>query len=120
MALSTVHIVDKATDLIERERRRPNKSSTNVAIARQPFGDEVRKPLSIPTFIDDYNHYIGGVDLANQYKAAYKTHKSIRRSWSCILLALIDIIVVNSYQISYLATLKRSSSLKQLPKHSDF
>jgi Transposase IS4 len=112
MALSTVYIVDKATDLIERERRRLNKSSTNVVIARQPFGDKVRKPLSILTFIDDYNHYIGGVDLVNQYRAAYETYKSIRRSWFCILLALIDIIVVNSYRISYLAALERSSSPK--------
>jgi Transposase IS4 len=120
MALSIIYTVDKATDLVKRERHRPNKSSTNTAIARQPFGDEVRKPLSISTFIDDYNHYIGGVDLANQYRAAYETHKSIRRSWFCILLALIDITVVNSYRISYLAALKRSSSLKQLPKHSDF
>jgi hypothetical protein len=92
MALSTVHTVDKATDLIKRERRRLNKSSTNAAIAHQPFGDKVRKPLFIPTFINDYNHYIEGVDLANQYRATYETHKSIRRSWFCILLTLIDIV----------------------------
>ena len=97
MALSTVHIVDKATDLVKRERRRPNKSSINAAIARQPFREEVRKALSILKFIDDYNHYMGGVDLINQYRATYETHKSIRRSWFCVLLALLDIIVVNSY-----------------------
>ena len=65
MTLSTVHTVDKATDLIERERRRPNKSSTNAVIARQPFGKDVRKTLSISTFIDDYNHHIKDVDLTN-------------------------------------------------------
>ena len=103
MALLTVHTVDKATDLVKRERRRLNKSSTNANIARQPFREEIRKTLSIPTFIDDYNHYMGGVDLINQYRAAYKTHKSIRRSWFYILLALLDIIIVNSYRISYIA-----------------
>ena len=32
MTLSTVHTVDKATDLIKRKRRRLNKSSTNAVI----------------------------------------------------------------------------------------
>ena len=80
MALSTMHIVDKATDLVKRERRRPNKSSTNAVIARQPFRDATRKVMSILTFINDYNHYIGGVDLTNQYRATYETHKPMRRS----------------------------------------
>ena len=35
MTLSTVHAVDKVTDLVERERRRrPNKLSTNAVIVR--------------------------------------------------------------------------------------
>ena len=105
MALSTVYTVNKATDLVKRERRRPNKSSINAVIARQPFREEVRKTLSIPTFIDDYNHHMRGVDLINQYRAAYETHKSIRRSWFYILLAFLDITVVNSYRISYIAAL---------------
>ena len=65
MALSTVHIVDKVTDLIEHERRRSNKSSTNVAIAHQSFREDVRKTLSISTFINDYNHHMRDVNLVN-------------------------------------------------------
>ena len=65
MTLSTVHTVDKVTDLIEYERRRPNKSSTNVVIVRQSFKEEIRKTLSISTFIDDYNHHMRDVDLVN-------------------------------------------------------
>ena len=80
MTLSTVYTVDKITDLIERERRRSNKSSTNVNIVRQSFKKEVRKSLSIPTFINDYNYYIRDVDLVNQYRTVYETYKSIRRS----------------------------------------
>jgi uncharacterized protein YdeI (YjbR/CyaY-like superfamily) len=41
--LSTVHTVHNVTDLIERERRRPNKTSTNAAMVRKAFGDAVRK-----------------------------------------------------------------------------
>ena len=97
MALLTIHIVDKATDLVKRERRRPNKLSMNAVIARQSFREEVRKTLSISTFINDYNHHMRGVDLINQYRAAYETHKPIRRNWFYILLTFLDIIVVNSY-----------------------
>jgi hypothetical protein len=31
-------------------------------------GDAVRKTLPIPVFVDDYNHNMGDVDLANQLK----------------------------------------------------
>ena len=34
MILFTVHTVNKVTDLVERERRRSNKSSTNAVIVR--------------------------------------------------------------------------------------
>ena len=99
MTLSTVYIVNETTDLVERERRRSNKLSTNVVITRQSFGKEVRKTLSISTFIDNYNHYMRDVDLVNQYRITYEMHKSIRRSWFYILLVLLDISIVNSYRI---------------------
>ena len=80
MILSTIYTVNKVIDLVERERRRLNKSSTNVVIFRQSFKEEVRKLLSILTFINDYNHYIKDVNLINQYKTVYEIHKSIRRN----------------------------------------
>ena len=55
LALTTLHTVHTAEDFIERERRRPSKISTNAAVVRKPFGDEVRKKIIIPRFIDDYN-----------------------------------------------------------------
>ena len=65
MILFTVYTVDKITDLVERERGRPNKLSTNVTITCQSFKEEVRKTLSISKFIDDYNHYTRNVNLVN-------------------------------------------------------
>ena len=102
MTLSTVHTVDKVTNLIERKRRRPNKSSTNIIVVRQSFKEEVRKTLSISTFINDYNYYIKDVNLVNQYRTMYETYKLIRKSWFCILLILLDILIVNNYRISYI------------------
>jgi hypothetical protein len=65
LALSIVHIVHTSTNLIERERRRPNKMNTNAAIVRKFFEDNVRKKLSISIFIDDYNYKMGSVDIGN-------------------------------------------------------
>jgi hypothetical protein len=39
-ALSTVHTVIKNSDWIERDRKRPARTSTNAGITRKPFGDE--------------------------------------------------------------------------------
>jgi hypothetical protein len=47
---------------IFRMRKRPKKTASNAKITREPFRDKSTKILSIPTFIDDYNHYMGGVD----------------------------------------------------------
>jgi hypothetical protein len=80
LALSIIYIMHISTTLIERERRRSNKTNTNVVIARKFFGDDVRKKLFIFTFIDDYNYKIGGVDIGSQYRIEYETHKSIFRN----------------------------------------
>jgi hypothetical protein len=65
LALSNVYTMDQAEDFREKVRKRPAKTSTNSRIVRRVFGDNHKKELQIPCFIDDYNHYMGGVDLAN-------------------------------------------------------
>jgi hypothetical protein len=79
-ALSTIHTVHQDCDWIERDRKRPAKTSTNAGIARKPFGDKSVKKPSIPLLIDDYNHHMGGVDIANQLRANYETHQKAWRS----------------------------------------
>jgi hypothetical protein len=80
LALSNIHTVDRTEDFREKVHRRPAKTSTNGRIIRHIFVNESIKSLSIPCFIDDYNQYIGGVDLANQFREEYKTHRSILRT----------------------------------------
>ena len=50
-----------------RSRNRPSATSTNASITRPIFGDSARKTLPIPTAINDYNHFMGGIDITNQY-----------------------------------------------------
>jgi hypothetical protein len=71
--------MDKVEDFREKARKRPAKTSTNGRIVRKVFREEYMKDLQIPCFIDDYNQYMGGVDLANQFREVYGTHRSIFR-----------------------------------------
>lgn len=54
-----------------RKRRRPKITSTNGRKIRGIWGDQPTKILPIPTFIDDYNHNMGGVDIADQLRSYY-------------------------------------------------
>jgi hypothetical protein len=78
LCLSTLHSADS---FVACRRKRPGKTSTNGTIARRVFGEEVIKELEIPIFINDYNHYMNGVDLANQSRSSYEVHLKGYRNW---------------------------------------
>jgi hypothetical protein len=99
LALSNIHTVDKVEDFKETTRRCPAKTSTNGRIVQKGFGSEHIKDLQIPSFIDDYNHYMGGVDLANQFREVYETHKPILRTWWPLFYWLIDIVCINACRL---------------------
>jgi hypothetical protein len=80
LALSTIHTIHTVNDFVARQRKRPAKTSTSARIVRRVFGEDLIKELEIPVFIDDYNHNIGGVDIANQLRESYETHKATRRN----------------------------------------
>jgi hypothetical protein len=102
LALSNIHTVDKADDFREKARKRPAKTSTNGRIVRRVFGSDYVKDLQIPCFIDDYNQYMGGVDLANQYREAYETHQPTLRTWWPLFYWLIDVACINAYRLHQL------------------
>ena len=77
MALSNIHTIHTVNDFIARQRKRPAKTSTSGSIVRAVFRDDPIKELLIPVFIDDYNHNMGGVDIANQLRETYETHRAI-------------------------------------------
>ena len=67
--------VDNGRKTVKRLRRRPPKTATNARTSRAAFGDQVRKELSIPEFINMYNHYMNGVDNADQLRCYYTTQR---------------------------------------------
>ncbi|RHZ72562.1 hypothetical protein Glove_242g165 [Diversispora epigaea] len=63
--LTTIHEINGSENRIERIRRRPRETSTNAAKVHAIFGNASKKALPIPCIIDNYNHFMGGVDIAD-------------------------------------------------------
>ena len=102
LALSNIHTVHNTNDFRDKVRKRPAKTSTNARIVRAVFNQEPTKELQIPRFIDDYNQYMGGVDLANQFRESYETHKATQRNWWPLFYWLIDVACINAYRLHQL------------------
>ncbi len=101
-------------DTILRLRKRPKKTASNAAITRKPFRDQSTKILSILLFIDCYNQNMGGVDQANQLRAAFTTHfpRNRKEFFSEVFFA-IDIAVVNSYKLNLTLNKLKISFIKK-------
>ena len=112
LALSTLH---SPSDFVARERRRPAKTSTNGALVRKIFGEDVTKELDIPVFINDYNHYMGAVDQGNQLRASYTCHHKSYCNWLPLFYFFIDAAIVNAYQLQYVYHLQQDVPRKDLP-----
>lgn len=78
---TTIH---NGTEWVVRNRKRPKGTSTSTIITKQPFyminppagckeSYEHIRILPILGAIDDYNHYMGGVDIADQLRAGFTT-----------------------------------------------
>ena len=89
--------VSDGTKKIVRRRRRPAKSATNARTSRIVFGDAVVKDLAIPDYIDMYNHFMNGVDIADQLRSYYNTQKSHWKSWKALWHFLLDTTITNAY-----------------------
>ena len=87
----------KESELVR--RRRPAMTATNARTSRAVFGDEVTKDLWIPQFIDAYNYFMNGLDVADQLRSYYNTQKTHRKNWKPLWYLLLDVAVINSFLI---------------------
>jgi hypothetical protein len=67
LGLSTIHTVHKASSWGNLKRNRPGSTSTNAAITGKFFGDSAFMILDILSWVNNYNHNMNAVDLANQH-----------------------------------------------------
>jgi hypothetical protein len=88
-------------ELIVRNRGRPRATSTAAKSVQAEFGDAVRKNLAILCVIDEYNHKMGQVDLADQYRAGNPGLCQICcGGWHALFRFLFNTALVNSYLLS--------------------
>ncbi|PWW75376.1 hypothetical protein C7212DRAFT_46744, partial [Tuber magnatum] len=85
------------------KRKKPEKTSTNASAARRPFSSyEHEKLLPIPMLVNDYNKYMGGVDIADQLPSNYPCHPTSRRNWLPLWFWILDTTITNMYIITHL------------------
>ena len=65
--------------VVIRHRKQLATTSTLAKTARKAFGLASEKDLPIPKFVDDYNHYMGYVDQADQLRATNPGLRHVRR-----------------------------------------
>ena len=94
--VSTIHRVES---IIERVRRRPRFTQMNRGHVDNIWGERGKKNIYIPSLVDDYNHWMGGVDLADQRIAYYMPDLRCRRNWIPIFIQLLGMIRNNSYVV---------------------
>ena len=116
--VTTVH---DGKDSVIRSRRRPPKTASNSASSRQAFGqNEAVKDLPVPEFIDAYNHYMNGVDQADQLRAYHTSQRPHRRTWLPLWHFLLDTTITNCWRIAQTSSKSRFRRQKSRLTHKGF
>jgi hypothetical protein len=95
--VSNIHTGGSTDEQVLKNRRKPRLNEFNKQHVRLIWGDQHRKQLKIPQIINDYNHWMLGVDVVDQLIAYYRPKIRCRRTWVPIFLHCLDILRVNSY-----------------------
>ena len=112
--------VDRVCDTVRRMRRRPAATATNASTSRAEFGNEAVKEMDIPTFIDRYNHFMGGVDQADQLRSYYTTQRTHVKNWKPLWHFLLDTAITNAYKIAYVSPKRPHGEPNKHVSHKQF
>ncbi|KAF1980689.1 hypothetical protein K402DRAFT_307441, partial [Aulographum hederae CBS 113979] len=98
--MSTVHgCTHQGLETVEKLRKRPSKSSSNAATTRPIFGIHSTKHLPLPVPLDDYNHHMGGVDIADQLRVGFAPSNVVYKSWKALFRWLLGTICANCWRL---------------------
>jgi len=114
--VSTLHGGEES---IVRERRCPRVTSLIKKHVMEVWGDNHTREIKIPSVIDDYNHWMLGVDKSDQFIAYYRPQLRVRRYWMAIFFHCLDIIRINAF-IVYRFTLNLYVSNQPTLTHKMF
>ena len=95
--VSTLH---RPGNMIKWLWKRPRVTILNKHHVSKIWGDKGTAQICIPTLIDDYNHWMDGVDVSDQRISYYHpTNLVCQRTWLPIFLQLLSIIRNNAYLV---------------------
>ena len=100
LGLSTIHTVHKASSWVNIKRNCPGQTSINAAITRKVFGDSAFMTIDFPAWINNYNHNMNTVDLANQHRQPYNTQRISYQTWIPLLHWILDQAAINAYKLA--------------------
>ena len=69
--LNTIHTIKGEESKVHKECRKPREINSNSQKVRSVFENATCKTLSISKIIDNYNHHMGGIDIADQLHSYY-------------------------------------------------
>eukprot|EP00977_Amphora_coffeiformis_P020066 scaffold7821_cov107-Amphora_coffeaeformis.AAC.3 len=93
-----VHI---SQEQIDQNCKRPRLTNTNQEHIQTIWGNTAVRKVAIPCIIDDYNHWMLGVDKADQLIAYYRQNLRCRRTWLPFLFYALDVARIISYIACY-------------------
>ena len=105
---------------IVRRRRRPAATSTSAKTSWAVFGDETTKELPIPEFIDLYNHFMNGVNTADQLRSYYSTQRVHIKNWKPLWHWLLDTTITNAYKRNACTSTSSRAFRSKNSSHFDF
>eukprot|EP00957_Ditylum_brightwellii_P070557 5360646-Ditylum_brightwellii.AAC.1 len=85
--------------MVERARRRPRITVLNIKYVKDVWGDAGKKEINTPRLINDYNHYMGGVDVSDQRIAYYHPNPCCHYNWVPIFMQILSIMHNNTYVV---------------------
>ena len=97
-----VLFLTNASDPLEqviRSRRRPSETATWAKVIREPFKGKTTKDLEIPLMIDQYNHFMNGVDRAGQLRALGSPPRA-NRAWKALFNDSIQLMLCNCFLLA--------------------
>jgi len=74
--------------------------------------------LLIPKVVDQYNFFMGGVDIADQRRSYYHTQLRTCRNWYPLFFWLLDTAIINSFILYRLITLNSKPNESHSPTGS--
>lgn len=105
--VSTMHT---AEETVLKLRRKPRTTTTNKKHVEDVWGGEYKQAINIPTAINDYNHWMLGVDKCDQLISYYRHELRCRRIWMPIMFHALDLMRVNMF-IAYNEMMKEGEKL---------